>query len=61
MERAGVRDALVGSVGVVELFEFLQSVEQVALVPDQGAVEQFVSAGLHPALHDRIHAGSGLR
>jgi putative transposase len=29
-------------VGVVELFEFLQSVEQVALVPDQGAVEQLV-------------------
>jgi hypothetical protein len=40
----------------VELFEFLQSVEQVALVPDQGAVEQLVSGGLHPALHERIHA-----
>jgi hypothetical protein len=48
--------ALVRSAGVVELFEFLQSVEQVALVPDQGAVEQLVSAGLHPALHERIHA-----
>jgi hypothetical protein len=25
------------------------------LVPDQGAVEQFVPAALDPALHDRVH------
>ena len=49
VQRAGVCDALVGPVGVVVLFELAQGVEQVALVPDQGAVQQFASAGLHPA------------
>jgi hypothetical protein len=28
------------------------------LVPDQGPVEQFVSAGLDPSFDDRIHAGN---
>ncbi|GAA4089576.1 hypothetical protein GCM10022284_27430 [Streptomyces hundungensis] len=37
------------------LFELAQGVEQVALVPDQGAVQQFSSAGLHPAFHERVH------
>jgi hypothetical protein len=36
VQRACVRDALVWAVSVVELFEFAQRVEQVALVPDQG-------------------------
>ncbi len=45
VQRAGVCDALVGPVGVVVLFELAQGVEQVALVPDQGAVQQFASAG----------------
>ena len=43
----GVGDALVGAVGVVELLELVQGVEQVPLVPDQGAVEQFSPAGQH--------------
>jgi hypothetical protein len=32
-------------------------VQQVGLVPDEGAVKQFVSAGLHPPFHDRVHPG----
>lgn len=46
-----------GAVSVVEPFELAQGVEQMSLVPDQGTVQQFVSAGLHPAFHDRVHAG----
>jgi hypothetical protein len=34
-----------------------QGVEQVALVPYEGAVQQFASAGLYPALHDGVHPG----
>jgi hypothetical protein len=34
----GVGDALMRSVGVVEAFVLPEGVEQVALVPDQGAV-----------------------
>lgn len=55
VQRAGVCDALVGPVGVVVLFELAQGVEQVALVPEQGAVQQFASAGLHPPFHERVH------
>jgi hypothetical protein len=32
-------------------------VPQVAFVPDQAAVEEFVAAGLHPAFHDGVRAG----
>ncbi|MEU1339863.1 hypothetical protein [Streptomyces sp. NPDC005827] len=46
VQRAGVRDALVGLAGVVVLVELTQGVEQVALVPEQGAVQQLVPAGL---------------
>ena len=42
---------------VVELLVFTECVEQVSLVPDKGAVEQFVSAGLDPAFDDRVHPG----
>ena len=42
--------------GIVELLELAQGVQQVPLVPDQGTVEQFAAAGLHPAFHDRIHS-----
>jgi hypothetical protein len=37
---------------VVDGLELAERVEQVGLVPDEGAVEEFVAAGLHPALHD---------
>jgi hypothetical protein len=30
-------------------------VQQMHLVPDQRAVEEFVAAGLDPPLHDRVH------
>ncbi|MEU0040598.1 hypothetical protein, partial [Streptomyces sp. NPDC006333] len=36
-QRAGVRDALVRPVRVVELLELPQCVEEMPLVPDQGA------------------------
>ncbi|MCW2913441.1 MAG: Transposase [Actinomycetia bacterium] len=45
-EWAGVGDALVRSVSVIAAFELAQGVEQVALVPDQGPVQQFAAAGL---------------
>jgi hypothetical protein len=44
-----------GPLGVVEGFELTQGVQQVVLVPDQGAVEKFSSAGLDPPLHERVH------
>lgn len=49
---AGVRDSLVGPVGIVEPLELPQSVEQMPLISDQGPVEQLAAAGLNPALHD---------
>lgn len=33
-----------------------QGVYQVGMVPDQCPVEQFVTAGVDPAFHDRLHA-----
>jgi hypothetical protein len=55
LERAGVRDALVRAVLVVELLELPQGVQKVALAPDQRAVQYFAPAGLHPPFHDRVH------
>ncbi|MCU1681134.1 MAG: Transposase [Amycolatopsis sp.] len=46
---------LVGAVLVVELLVLAQGVPQVGLVADEGSVQQFVAAGLHPAFHDRVH------
>jgi hypothetical protein len=45
----GVDDSLVWPVGVAEVLELATCVEQGRLVPDQGPVEQFTAAGLHPA------------
>ena len=44
-----------GPVLVVEVLELPQRVEEVSLIPDERAVQQLVTAGLHPAFHDRIH------
>lgn len=55
VQRAGVRDALMGPVHMVETLEFPQNVEQMPLIPDQGPVQQLAPTGLHPAFHDRIH------
>jgi hypothetical protein len=42
--------------GVPELLELAQSVQQVPLVPDQGPVEQLAAAGLRPSLHECVHS-----
>jgi hypothetical protein len=49
-QRSGVREALMRPVSVVELLKLAQGVEQVPLVPDQGPIQQFTAAGLHPPL-----------
>ena len=56
VQRAGIGDALMGAMGVVEPLELAQGVEQVPLVPDQRAVQELATAGLHPPFHDRIHS-----
>jgi hypothetical protein len=39
---------------VIERLEFAQDVQEVGLVQDEGAVEQFGSAGADPAFHDCV-------
>jgi hypothetical protein len=39
VQRSGVGEALVGAVAVVGVFEFVKSMLQVSLVPDQGPVQ----------------------
>jgi hypothetical protein len=58
VQRAGIRDALMGPVSVVEVFELAQRVKQMPLVPDQGAVQELAPAGLHPAFHERISSAA---
>jgi hypothetical protein len=45
--------------GIIELLELAQDVEQVPLVPDQGPAEQLAAAGLRSSLHDRSFSASG--
>jgi hypothetical protein len=52
---AGVGDALVWSVSVVELLELAQGGEQMSLVPDQRPVQELAATGLYPPFHDRVH------
>jgi hypothetical protein len=47
-ERSGLIHGLMRSVPVVMGLELAQDVAQVVLVPDEGAVQEFVAAGLHP-------------
>jgi hypothetical protein len=61
VQRACVRDALVWAVSVVELFELAQGVQQVPLIPDQGAIQQLTAAGLHPVLCQNSLRGADLR
>jgi hypothetical protein len=56
-ERPGVGDALVWPVRVEESLVFAHGVQEMALVPDEGAVEEFAAAGPHPLFHDRVHPG----
>jgi Helix-turn-helix domain len=58
-QRPDVRDSLMWSVEVAEALVFPKRMQQVPLVPDECAVQQFAAAGPHPAFHDRVHAASG--
>jgi hypothetical protein len=44
-----------GTVLVVEVLELSKRVQEVALVPDERAVQELVPAGLYPAFRDRVH------
>lgn len=55
-QRRSLIDRLMGQVAVVVQLELAQCVAQVVLVPDEGAVQEFVAAGLDPALHEGVHA-----
>jgi len=54
----GIRDAPMRPMMVVVSFVLAQGAQEMRLVPDRHAVEQFVAAGLNPPLHDRVHAGN---
>jgi len=45
------------AMGVVELLELAEGVEQVRLIPDLGPVKELTAAGENPAFHDRVHPG----
>jgi len=47
----------VGPLLVAGVLEPPDGVQEVALVPDERAVQELVPAGLHPAFHDRVHTG----
>jgi hypothetical protein len=49
--------SLMSSVLVVELLVLAQGTPQVAFIPEQAAIKELVAAGLHPSLHDGVHAG----
>jgi hypothetical protein len=51
-QRCGLAKASVGAVPVAELLELAQRVQEVVLVPDQGAVQKLVPARLYPPFHD---------
>ena len=57
-QRGGLGQGPVRSMSVKEGLELAQGVPQMALVPDEGAVQQFASAGLDPTLHDRVHSNT---
>jgi hypothetical protein len=52
----GLVQGAVRPLGVVEVLVLPQHHHQVALVPDQGPVQQLTSAAANPPLHDRIHS-----
>jgi hypothetical protein len=53
-ERRGLFQGAVWPVGVVEVLVLAQDGHQVALVPDQGPVQQLAPAAADPAFHDRV-------
>ncbi len=56
VQRSGVCDALMRPMGIVESLELPQSAAEVALAPDQRAVQQLTPTRLHPPLHGRVHS-----
>ena len=50
-------EGAVRPVGVVVVLVLTKDSQQVALVPDQGLVEEFASAAADPAFHDRVRTG----
>jgi hypothetical protein len=52
----GLVQGAVRPVRIVEILVLPQHQHQVALVPDQGPVQQFTPAAAYPPLHDRIHS-----
>src|SRR5450759_5111240 len=55
-KRRGLVQGAVWPVRVVEVFVLAQHGHQVALVPDQGPVQQLTPAAADPAFHDRAHS-----
>jgi hypothetical protein len=53
-ERCGLVQGAVRPVGVVEGLVLAQDGHQVALVPEQGPVQQFPAATAYPAFDDRV-------
>src|SRR5690348_14911741 len=51
----GSPEGPVGPVLVVEVLELPQRMQEGMLIPDERAVQQLVTACLHPSFHDRIH------
>ena len=47
-------EASVGPVLLVVRDEFIEEASELALVPDQGPVQQFVANGAHPSLSERV-------
>jgi len=52
----GLVQGAVRPVGVAEVLVLPRHHHQVALVPDQGPVQQLTPAAANPPLHDRIHS-----
>ncbi|MGW7007799.1 integrase core domain-containing protein [Streptomyces sp. NPDC054933] len=42
--------------GIVVLLELVECLAEMALVPDESPIEEFVAERLHPPLHSRIHS-----
>jgi hypothetical protein len=53
---AASAEGSVRAVLVVERLVLTQRLEEMGLVPDEGAVEEFGPAGPDPAFNDRVHA-----
>ena len=56
LERGGPGQAHVRPVAVVVELVSAQNLEEMFVVPDQGAVQEFAADGSDPTFHDRVHA-----